>query len=105
MKKFHAMGLVALFCIAPWVAAEEPDHAIHEELRGVLREVQSAINSGQYDRMLPYLAPDWFAEQPGGVAEAAAGGAAEGGVRNGKWRMENSSRYQWFVKNYAAKAV
>ncbi len=58
MKKFHALGLAALFCIAPWVSAEEPDHAIHEELRGVLREVQAAINNGQYDKMLPYLAPD-----------------------------------------------
>ena len=58
MKKFIVLGLAALFCIVPWVSAEEPDHAIHEELRGVLREVQSAINSGQYDRMLPYLTPD-----------------------------------------------
>lgn len=58
MKKFIVLGLVALFCIVPWAFAEEPDHAIHEELRGVLREVQSAINSGQYDRMLPYLTPD-----------------------------------------------
>lgn len=58
MKNFHALGLAALFCIAPWVSAEEPDHAIHEELRGVLREVQSAINNGQYDKMLPYLAPN-----------------------------------------------
>ena len=58
MKKFIVLGLAALFCIAPWVSAEEPDHAIHEELRGVLREVQSAINSGQYDKMLPYLTPD-----------------------------------------------
>lgn len=58
MKKFIVLGLAALFCIVPWVFAEEPEHAIHEELRGVLRAVQSAINSGQYDRMLPYLAPD-----------------------------------------------
>lgn len=58
MKKFIVLGLAALFCIVPWVSAEEPDHAIHEEMRGVLREVQSAINSGQYDKMLPYLTPD-----------------------------------------------
>lgn len=58
MKKFIVLGLAALFCIVPWAFAEEPDHAIHEELRGVLREVQSAINSGQYDKMLPYLTPD-----------------------------------------------
>ena len=35
--------------------AEEPDHAIHEELRSVLHEVVASINSGQYDKMLPYL--------------------------------------------------
>jgi ketosteroid isomerase-like protein len=58
LKKFIVWGLAALFCIVPWVSAEEPDHTIHEELRGVLREVQSAINSGQYDKMLPYLTPD-----------------------------------------------
>lgn len=58
MKKFIVLGLAALFCIISWASAEEPDYAIHEELRGVLREVQSAINSGQYDKMLPYLSPD-----------------------------------------------
>lgn len=56
-------ALAALLCALSLgylsaAAAQEPDHAIHEELRGVLREVQSAINSAQYDRMLPYLAPD-----------------------------------------------
>jgi ketosteroid isomerase-like protein len=39
--------------VAP--AQQEPDHAIHEELRAVLRDVQSAMNSGDYDKMLPYL--------------------------------------------------
>ena len=36
-------------------AQQEPDHAIHEELRAVLRDVQAAMNSGDYDKMLPYL--------------------------------------------------
>lgn len=36
-------------------AAEEPDHAIHEELRLVLRTMADAINSGDFDRMLPVL--------------------------------------------------
>ena len=49
---------LALLCVAPPAWAEEPDHAIHEELRGVLREVVSAMNSGQYDKMLPYLTED-----------------------------------------------
>jgi len=46
---------LAMVCAVPQSWAEEPDHAIHEELRGVLREVVTAINTGQYDRMLPYL--------------------------------------------------
>lgn len=48
-----------LVCIAPIAFAEEADHAIHEELRGVLREILSSINSGQYDKMLPYLAENF----------------------------------------------
>ncbi|MFZ2268294.1 MAG: nuclear transport factor 2 family protein [Azonexus sp.] len=35
--------------------AEEADHAIHEELRGVLKTVETAINSGDFDKMLPVL--------------------------------------------------
>ena len=49
---------VALVVATPARAAEEPDHAIHEELRAVLRAILVAINSGQYDKMLPYLTPD-----------------------------------------------
>ncbi len=56
MKPIHALwALVMMLCIAPFALAEEPDHAIHEELRAVLREVTAAMNTGQYDRMLPYL--------------------------------------------------
>ncbi len=58
MKFLHALWVLALLCVAPPAWAEEPDHAIHEELRGVLREVVSAMNSGQYDKMLPYLTED-----------------------------------------------
>ena len=58
MKFFHALWVLALLCVAPLAWAEEPDHAIHEELRGVLREVVTAMNSGQYDKMLPYLTED-----------------------------------------------
>ena len=35
--------------------AEEADHEIHQELRGILTTVQNAINSGNYDAMLPVL--------------------------------------------------
>jgi ketosteroid isomerase-like protein len=55
LKFLHALCALAALCVAPLGWAEEPDHAIHEELRGVLREVVTAINSGQYDKMLPYL--------------------------------------------------
>jgi ketosteroid isomerase-like protein len=48
--------LVAL--LSPPLLAEEPDHAIHEELRALLREVTVAMNAGQYDKMLPYLTED-----------------------------------------------
>jgi len=58
LKFLHALWVLALLCVAPPAWAEEPDHAIHEELRGVLREVVSAMNSGQYDKMLPYLTED-----------------------------------------------
>ena len=55
MKVLHALWALAALCVAPLAWAEEPDHAIHEELRGVLHEIMAAINSGQYDKMLPYL--------------------------------------------------
>ena len=55
MKVLHALWVLAALCVAPIAWAEEPDHAIHEELRGVLHEIMAAINSGQYDKMLPYL--------------------------------------------------
>jgi ketosteroid isomerase-like protein len=50
-----------VLCTASLVWADEPDHAIHEELRGLLHEVVGAINSGQYDRMLPYLTENFEA--------------------------------------------
>jgi ketosteroid isomerase-like protein len=50
----HALFAAAMLIGgAAW--AQEPDHEIHEQLRGVLREIVGAINSGQYDRMLPYM--------------------------------------------------
>lgn len=55
MLKNVLLGLIFVF--ASWAshAAEESDHEIHEELRGVLKVVESAINSGDYDKMLPVL--------------------------------------------------
>jgi ketosteroid isomerase-like protein len=55
----NALLAVVLLFVAPRAWADEPDHAIHEELRGVLHEIVSSINSGQYDKMLPYLAENF----------------------------------------------
>jgi ketosteroid isomerase-like protein len=55
MKFLHVASTLVVLCLAPHAWAEEPDHAIHEELRGLMREVVTAINTGQYDRMLPVL--------------------------------------------------
>ena len=52
-KLFFCLSLICVASLA--YASEEPDHAIHEELRGVLRTIESAINSGEYDKMLPVL--------------------------------------------------
>jgi ketosteroid isomerase-like protein len=56
MKK--VLLLACLLLPLPLHAAEEPDHAIHQELRGILMTVQTAINSGNYDAMLPVLSKD-----------------------------------------------
>jgi ketosteroid isomerase-like protein len=54
----QALCLSLALAAAPQALSEEPDHAIHEELRSVLREIVTAMNSGQYDKMLPYLTDD-----------------------------------------------
>ena len=56
MKVWSVLLALAALCVAPSVMAEEPDHAIHEELRGILHAITDAMNTGQYDKMLPYLA-------------------------------------------------
>ena len=51
--------LVAFFFFAfPAYAAEEPDHATHQELRGILATLQRSISDGKYDAMLPILSRD-----------------------------------------------
>ena len=52
MKKF---SLLACFLLAVPLSAEEADHEIHQELRGILTTVVNAINSGNYDAMLPVI--------------------------------------------------
>jgi ketosteroid isomerase-like protein len=50
--------IVSLLFALPVFAAEEADHEIHQELRGILMTVQNAVNSGNYDAMLPVLSED-----------------------------------------------
>jgi len=52
-KLLFCLLSACMACMA--YASEEQDHAIHEELRGVLKTIESAINSGDYDKMLPVL--------------------------------------------------
>jgi ketosteroid isomerase-like protein len=54
VKRFAVM-LCALVFAGVAAGQQEPDHEIHEALRAMLKENVSAINAGQYDRMLPYL--------------------------------------------------
>jgi len=57
------VGLVRLMILAASlalsshaaVAAEEPDHAIHEALRAVLRDAVAAIDAGRYQELAPLL--------------------------------------------------
>ena len=56
MKRFVAVLYALVLAYVPFACAQEPDHEIHEQLRTVLKEVTGAINAGQYDKMLPYLA-------------------------------------------------
>jgi ketosteroid isomerase-like protein len=54
LRKFALLSLLAFFS-SSGMASEEPDHGIHEELRAVLQQTASAINSGDFDKMLPVL--------------------------------------------------
>lgn len=55
MKRFATALFALLFAGLVSAQPQEPDHEVHEALRGVLKEILTAINSGQYDNMLPYL--------------------------------------------------
>ena len=54
----RSLFVAFLFCVLPAYAAEEPDQAIHEELRGIIATLQSSINQGKYDAMLPVVSRD-----------------------------------------------
>jgi ketosteroid isomerase-like protein len=53
MRKY-LLACLFLFLTLP-LLAQEADHEIHQELRAVLTTVQNAINSGNYDAMLPVI--------------------------------------------------
>jgi ketosteroid isomerase-like protein len=54
LKQFCFAGLLILLG-SSLSAAEEADHATHEELRAVLRQTEDAINAGDFDKMLPVI--------------------------------------------------
>ena len=58
MMKSSLSLLACLLFALSLSAAEEADHEIHQELRGILGTVQTAVNSGNYDAMLPVLSKD-----------------------------------------------
>lgn len=47
-----------LLIIAPVLAAQEPDHDIHEELRGLLDGIETAINNEEYGALAQYFHED-----------------------------------------------
>jgi ketosteroid isomerase-like protein len=55
LKRLQVLWTLVALCAATPLRAEEADHAIHEELRGIMRAVVTAMNSSRFDDMLPYL--------------------------------------------------
>lgn len=45
--------IASLLCLP--LQAEEADHAVHEELRGLLNDIRASVNSADYDKMVPCL--------------------------------------------------
>ena len=74
--------LICLLAALPLLAAEEPDHEIHQELRGILGTVQAAVNSGNYDAMLPVLSKDVRATT---ITQETMSGPAEVSAYFKKW--------------------
>lgn len=74
--------IACLLLTLPALAAEEPDHAIHQELRGILQNVQTAVNSGNYDAMLPVLSKDIRATT---ITQETMSGPAEVSAYFKKW--------------------
>jgi ketosteroid isomerase-like protein len=58
LQALRTAALLLVFLAMPALHAQESDHAIHEELRALLRDATAAMNSGQFDHLLPYLTDD-----------------------------------------------
>jgi len=58
MLRFAQFALLFLLAAPPAHAAEEPNHEIHEGLRGILQTLQASINSGNFNAMLPVISKD-----------------------------------------------
>lgn len=58
MKRICAGCAIVAALWMPGAAAQETDHAIHEELRTLLRGVTTAMNESRFDDMLPWLSED-----------------------------------------------
>jgi len=55
IKQIILILSIVTFSICSAYAAEDSDAQIHQELRGLLKQAEDAINSGNYDAMLPIL--------------------------------------------------
>ena len=55
MRTILVMVAALVIVSATRAVAQEADHEIHEQLRAMLRDIETAIDSSQFDRMLPLL--------------------------------------------------
>ena len=55
MFRWLFTALLFLGSVHLWANVNEPDHAIHEELRELINGLEEAVNSEQYDKLHQYL--------------------------------------------------
>ena len=58
MNRIRACWALLALLVACGAAAQEADHAIHEELRALMRGVTAAMNESRFDDLLPWLTED-----------------------------------------------
>ena len=58
MFRWLFVGILLLGGVHLWADSNEPDHAVHEELRALIRGLEEAVNSQQYDKLHQYLHKD-----------------------------------------------